>query len=146
MSDRWWKELTNETTNCCVRDEMKVMRTDDQLTGERKPEVYCWKRIKHNGTIGYLFWIYQSDMIRTVDVCKAITASKFNWHYTRTTCLVRQESLDTVSTNTHRQKNRKQITSAGPMHLVQCGLQWKSWRTQCQHLRSPAWQIYTVLC
>jgi len=33
------KESMNETMSCYVWAEMKVMGTDDQLAGERKPEV-----------------------------------------------------------------------------------------------------------
>jgi len=39
------KEMMNEMMSWCVRDEMKVMGTDDQQAGERKPEVHCRERV-----------------------------------------------------------------------------------------------------
>jgi len=40
------KEVMNEMMNWCVRDEMKVMGTDDLQVGERKPEVHSRERVR----------------------------------------------------------------------------------------------------
>jgi len=47
------KEVVNEMINWFVRDEMKVMGTDDQRAGEKKPEVDSRLEVMYRGNARY---------------------------------------------------------------------------------------------
>jgi len=49
--------------NWFVRDEMKVMGTDDQQAGERKLQGDSRRRVKHGGKIGYLLLEMKRKMV-----------------------------------------------------------------------------------